>query len=335
MIFCIVTGGCEEAALAQQPADRDIFAAVLAGIADPHHAAVGQPQPPRALDLEEEEVDRIGRPGDLQPAPGQRALLDLAALVIEDVMRRSRRAGRGRARRSADWLEQVGRLARRPAPRSPAARVARARDLGLVIAGGEGAAVADDRRLEMGGEEGRSVGARPGRRRRRRRAPVAGPGQPADASWRRTSDGTGDPEGAQARGRRVGGIERAAAAARRAPRPRARWRAAAAWRRAADRRRRRSRRRAPARAAARAPARASRRGGGITPRAARPARAAAGEEQEERWRGKAPSSGGFVGLDEQPVGVLAAQGRAGRSRCRWSAPRRSSSRRPARRPCRG
>ena len=69
----------QDAALAQQPADGDIFAAVLVGIADAHDRAVGQPQPPGALDLEEEQVDRVGRPGDLQPLAGQRAVLDLGA----------------------------------------------------------------------------------------------------------------------------------------------------------------------------------------------------------------------------------------------------------------
>src|SRR5690606_17589806 len=39
----------------------------------------GQPEPPRALDLQEEEVDRVGRPGELEPAAGEGALLDLAA----------------------------------------------------------------------------------------------------------------------------------------------------------------------------------------------------------------------------------------------------------------
>ena len=63
-------------------ADAGVVAPVLPGIADPHDAAVGRAQPARALDLQEEEFDRIGRPGDLEPASGERAVLDLGAVVI-------------------------------------------------------------------------------------------------------------------------------------------------------------------------------------------------------------------------------------------------------------
>ena len=70
----------KDAALAQQPPDRDIFAAVLIVVADAHDASVGQSDPARALDLEEEQFDRVGRPGEFQPLAGERAVLDLGAV---------------------------------------------------------------------------------------------------------------------------------------------------------------------------------------------------------------------------------------------------------------
>ena len=166
--------GAEQAAVLHQLADADIFAAVLPGIADPHHSAVGQAQPARALDLEEEEVDRVGGPGDFEAAAGERPVLDLGALVIRDddpvlepaAARRSGGLGGG----GVDF-DEVGRLA---VDRHLIAGLAGARagDLGLEIAGDEGGAVADLDELEMLGEEGRRR-ARSGRRRRRR--PAASP----------------------------------------------------------------------------------------------------------------------------------------------------------------
>ena len=66
-----------------KPPDRDIVAAVLAGIADPHDAPVGQPDPPRALDLDEEQFDRVGGPGELEALAGERPVLDLGAGEIK------------------------------------------------------------------------------------------------------------------------------------------------------------------------------------------------------------------------------------------------------------
>ena len=86
----------EQAAILHQLADSDIVAPVLAGIADPHDSAVGQAEAARALDLEEEEVDRVGRPGDFEAPAGERPVLDLGALEIRDDRLRSR-AGRGAA----------------------------------------------------------------------------------------------------------------------------------------------------------------------------------------------------------------------------------------------
>src|SRR5690606_30190462 len=72
----------EQPALAHQAADADVLAPVLARIADAHDLALGADQPARALDLQEEELDRSGRPGDLEPATGERAGLDLGTLVV-------------------------------------------------------------------------------------------------------------------------------------------------------------------------------------------------------------------------------------------------------------
>src|SRR3546814_7170567 len=58
----------------------------LGGIADAQHAAVGQGQATGALDVEEEEVDRVGGPADLEPAPRERAVGDLGAVVIKDIV---------------------------------------------------------------------------------------------------------------------------------------------------------------------------------------------------------------------------------------------------------
>ena len=72
------------------PPDRDIFAAVLIVIAEPHDSAVGQLEAARALDLKEEQVDRVGGPGKLEPAAGERSVLDLGTGVIEHALAGSR-----------------------------------------------------------------------------------------------------------------------------------------------------------------------------------------------------------------------------------------------------
>ncbi len=63
-------------------ADAGIVVAVLAGIADAHDAAVGKAQATRALDFEEEQVDRVRGPADFQPLPVERAVLDLRTIPI-------------------------------------------------------------------------------------------------------------------------------------------------------------------------------------------------------------------------------------------------------------
>ncbi len=51
--------------------------AVLAGIAHAHHPAVGHADPAGPLHLQEEGLDRIVEPGDLEPASGEEPALDL------------------------------------------------------------------------------------------------------------------------------------------------------------------------------------------------------------------------------------------------------------------
>jgi hypothetical protein len=50
--------------------------AVRPGIAHPDRTALGQPDPAGALDLQEEQLDRVVDPGDLEPAFGQQPFLD-------------------------------------------------------------------------------------------------------------------------------------------------------------------------------------------------------------------------------------------------------------------
>jgi hypothetical protein len=50
---------------------------------------------PGALDLEEEEFDRVRRPRDLQPRPAKGSVLDLRALVIGTMIPFSSRPRRG------------------------------------------------------------------------------------------------------------------------------------------------------------------------------------------------------------------------------------------------
>src|SRR6185436_5583536 len=58
--------------------------AVLPRIADPHLSPFGEADASGPLDLQEEGVDRIVHPDQLQTAPGQRALLDRLAVGERD-----------------------------------------------------------------------------------------------------------------------------------------------------------------------------------------------------------------------------------------------------------
>jgi hypothetical protein len=78
--------GADQPLLAHQPADVGVILPIVPGIADADHRAVGLAQPSRALHLQEEQLDRIGDPGQFQILPGKLAVLDLGALVIGDEM---------------------------------------------------------------------------------------------------------------------------------------------------------------------------------------------------------------------------------------------------------
>src|SRR5215831_20850251 len=71
-------GSREDTPLNQQPPDRDIRLSVLPVVTDPHGAAIPEPDPARALDLEKKRVDRVVDPEELKAAPGERAILDLS-----------------------------------------------------------------------------------------------------------------------------------------------------------------------------------------------------------------------------------------------------------------
>ena len=72
----------EHADLDQIAPDRAIGMAVLAGVADPDQRAVVELDLAGALDLQEELVDRVVDPEQLQAAVGQRAGLDVGARVV-------------------------------------------------------------------------------------------------------------------------------------------------------------------------------------------------------------------------------------------------------------
>ncbi len=66
----------------EEPTNRNIGQPVLTVIAEPDGLAVLEPNPPRALDLQKERVDRIINPKELETAPGKRAILDLRARIV-------------------------------------------------------------------------------------------------------------------------------------------------------------------------------------------------------------------------------------------------------------
>jgi hypothetical protein len=103
--------------------------------------------------LEKEELDRVGRPGKLQPAPAKRPRLDRRAVVIRNELAIHYASANplalpGVAEQAEIGLDQIRRsaidghvIAGRPRPRPG--------DLGLVIAGGESRSPADHCRLEI------------------------------------------------------------------------------------------------------------------------------------------------------------------------------------------
>src|SRR5690606_25253416 len=171
--------------LAHDAAHADIFAPVLPGIADAHDAAVGRDEAAGTLDLEEEELDRIRHPGDLQPAAGERALLDLRAIVVEYEIAVLVVAAEGRTTGALAFGHVVGpgadQIARHGVDRNVVAgdAGAAAADRRLEVAGGEGRAIAGAGGFEILLEEIVSAALRPGARRVASGAPTFGASQPA------------------------------------------------------------------------------------------------------------------------------------------------------------
>jgi len=92
------------AAFDQDPANRNIVTAVIAGIADSQDPAVIQAHPARTLDMKKEGVDGIGQPEPFQTLPSQGAGLDLG----------SARPGLGALRRRVERRAIARRRAQRP-----------------------------------------------------------------------------------------------------------------------------------------------------------------------------------------------------------------------------
>ncbi len=86
-------------------------------VVDAQRRAVGELDPRRALDLREQQVGLAFQPGDLQPAAGDGAVLDLGAVVIGHQLAPADLAIHRAAVRQADRAlvlaahEQVGRAA--------------------------------------------------------------------------------------------------------------------------------------------------------------------------------------------------------------------------------
>src|SRR5690606_12287516 len=142
-------------------------------------------EPARTLNLEEEELDRVGGPGDLQAATGERSVGDLGMSVVGDelagLVEAAQRSAAGALlgwRFGGPGADEIGRKA---VDRDIIARAVQAAsgDLGLEVAGGEAGAFPDRDRLELALEEPLGLAARPGRGGGAGGLPVFGAGQPA------------------------------------------------------------------------------------------------------------------------------------------------------------
>src|SRR5438270_11248168 len=74
----------KDSAVPQQLADGGVRQPVLVGITDANDRSIRKDDPAGALDLDEEELHRIGGPGDLQAAVRKGSVLDLGAAVIRN-----------------------------------------------------------------------------------------------------------------------------------------------------------------------------------------------------------------------------------------------------------
>ncbi len=89
----------------------------LGGIGNAAQRAVGHLQPRRALHVDEEDIDLVLEPGDLQPLAGKRALFDGRTVeILDDACPGA--AAEGKIRVEARWpvlfvdVDQVGAAAR-------------------------------------------------------------------------------------------------------------------------------------------------------------------------------------------------------------------------------
>ncbi len=75
---------CEQPPIPQQRTNTGVIATILAIIAQPQQPAIGQPQPPRSLNLQEKQLNRVRSPSNDRGAPLKTALLDRGAIIIGD-----------------------------------------------------------------------------------------------------------------------------------------------------------------------------------------------------------------------------------------------------------
>jgi hypothetical protein len=152
---------------AHHRANAGIGLAVLPGIADAQHAAIGRAQPAGTLNLHEKHLDWISRPAQFQPLVRQRPGVNRGAVMIRDelsafVIAAKRLGAVGIWRRFAHLCpDKIGRQAINGDVK---ARLAGADtgNLGLIIAGDKSIAVANQRGLEMVGKKALGIALRPG-----------------------------------------------------------------------------------------------------------------------------------------------------------------------------
>ena len=101
-------------ALDQELADRNVRMAVLRHVVQAQQLAVVELDAHRALDVDEERIDRILQPADFQTAAGEHAVVDRGAIVVRHqpaLAALLALAGRDPGDRHAAAGQQIGRLA--------------------------------------------------------------------------------------------------------------------------------------------------------------------------------------------------------------------------------
>ena len=74
-----IGGGVQALRLYQRLPEAPVGPSVRSGVSHPHAGAIGETEKAGALDVQQEHVDRIGGPAELQAPAGQRPGLDLGA----------------------------------------------------------------------------------------------------------------------------------------------------------------------------------------------------------------------------------------------------------------